>query len=198
MRVAAPGRGRVGAGDDANRFPAGVALSRLEPHFVEAKHHAAGGRLGVESFEGRLFFGEVGINLLRAKPGFLFSPTQAPLQQDLAQAELSQRCGSSVESPGSQKPAVPECLRIKSSGRRKIAPARVFPQNGKSCNTSGSRMASVRAASRKELLAPNSACRRSSSGVTRRGSKWLRRQTVVTRLAPAGGGRQGQALNHGA
>jgi hypothetical protein len=57
------------------------------------------------------FFGEVGVDLLRAKPGFLFSPTQALLNKDLAHAAafdgdllvLVQVGGQSVQAPAAER-----------------------------------------------------------------------------------------------
>jgi hypothetical protein len=57
------------------------------------------------------FFGEVGVDLLRAKPGFLFSPAQALLQEDLAQAAaldgnvlvLVQVGGQPVQAPAAER-----------------------------------------------------------------------------------------------
>jgi hypothetical protein len=57
------------------------------------------------------FFGEVGVDLLGAKPGFLFSPTQALLNKDLAHAAalegdllvLVQVGGQSVQAPATER-----------------------------------------------------------------------------------------------
>jgi hypothetical protein len=57
------------------------------------------------------FLGEVGVDLLGAKPGFLFSPAQALLQEDLAHAAalegdllvLVQVGGQSVQAPAAER-----------------------------------------------------------------------------------------------
>jgi hypothetical protein len=57
------------------------------------------------------FFGEVGVDPLRAKPGFLFSPAQALFQEDLAHAAafdgdvlvLVQVGGEPVQAPTAQR-----------------------------------------------------------------------------------------------
>ena len=57
------------------------------------------------------FFGEVGVDPLRAKPGFLFSPAQAFFQQDLAHAAalegdllvLVQVGGQPVQAPAAER-----------------------------------------------------------------------------------------------